>query len=374
MSSVDYYAVLGVAQDADTAAIKRAYRRLALECHPDRFPGDPAAAQRFRDVSRAYEILGDPQKRAQYDRGSFAEELSNLAAKPSVSSAQELFRSVFGDVFGNRKRESRRGRDIRYTLSLSLREAALGCQRSIELEALASCEHCDGRGFEPGGQPPKVCELCSGTGEVKRGGLLSRRSRCGRCNGTGMIQIDPCRKCHGRGSVRKVREFNVRIPPGTQAGSERCIEGQGEPGRYGGKPGHLRITINVSPDPFLSRQGRDILCQVPVSPFQLALGDEILVPTIEGKARLRVPAGIDDGTRLRMRGLGIADGKGARGDQIVVLRAETLVALSAEQKQLLSSITELLGPDNLPKCAALKRSMAQKADEVDEPDLQDSAL
>ena len=367
MPQQDYYAILGVERDADVSEIKRAYRRLALDCHPDRFPGDEAAAHRFRQVSEAYAVLSDPQKRTRFDRGAWATELTDLAANPSVGTAKDLFRSVFGDFFGARKKERRRGRDVRYTLSLTLREAVLGCTKSIEFEALTACERCDGRGFEPGGRPPQTCDLCDGRGELRRGGLLPRRTACGRCDGTGMLQVDACTQCRGRGSLRARREFSVRIPPGSESGAERLIKGQGEPGRFGGDPGQLRVTLNVRNDPYLQRVGQDIHCDLPLSPVDLALGTTVTVPTVDGRATVQVPAGLQSGARLRLRGLGVPDGRGDRGDEIVIVRAETPVALSSEQKEVLAGVASLLRPENLPQSTALRTEMKRSSAESSTP-------
>lgn len=356
---MDYYAILGVDPNADLGQIKRAYRRLALECHPDRFPGDPARAERFRQVSKAYDVLSDPQKRAHYDRAGFASDLTDLAANPNLSSAKDLFRSVIGDVFGSQKRERRKGRDVRYTLSVSLRDAVLGSSQRIEFTALSTCEVCEGRGFAPGGAPPALCDLCGGSGELKRKGLLGRRTRCGRCDGTGKIQVDPCKNCNGRGSVRGKREFVVDIPPGTEAGAERCIAGQGEPGRFGGETGQLRITVNVRPDPHLKREGQHLRCEMPVHPLWLALGHTVTVPTLEGHASLRIPPGVQSGAVLRMKGLGVPDGRGERGDLRIQLRAETLVELSDGQKEQLIALLDALGSENLPLTTAFQEAASR---------------
>lgn len=364
MPTSDHYAILGVDPNADISQIKRAYRRLALQCHPDRFPGDQAAADRFRQVSRAYNILSDPQKRAQYDRGGLSEELTDLAANPNLSSAKELFRSVIGDVFGTQKRERRKGRDVRYTLTVSLRDAVLGSSQRIEFMAMSVCEACEGRGFAPGGAPPAQCDLCDGKGELRRKGLLGRRTRCGRCDGTGKIQIDPCRRCQGRGSLRMLREFVVDIPPGTESGAERIIAGQGEPGRFGGEAGQLRITIRVRPDPHLRREGQHLRCELPVHPCWLALGRTVSVPTLEGHASLRIPAGVQSGAILRMKGLGVPDGRGVRGDLRIQVMAETMVDLSDGQKELLIALQDALGPDNLPKTSAFQDNALAQASEA----------
>ncbi|EDM79643.1 chaperone protein DnaJ [Plesiocystis pacifica SIR-1] len=320
----DYYAVLGIARNADDAEIKKAYRRIALESHPDRFPDDPDAHERFRQASEAYEVLSDPERRARYHSTRLLEQGLDLARQPpTVASAQELFGSLFGDVFGNRRHQRRRGRDVRYTLTVDLEDAVLGSSHTIRFDGRGACDSCGGSGTEPGGRPPIECPNCDGTGEVKTGGFLSRRSRCGRCDGLGMIQQDPCKTCRGRGVLKRERSFDVRLPPGTEAGSEKLLRGQGEPGRYGGEPGDLRIKVNVRPHPWLTRDNLKLVCRLPVPLPRMALGGKVPVPTIDGWVDMDIPAGVATGTRLRLRGKGVPDTRGGRGDQFVELVVET---------------------------------------------------
>lgn len=327
MARVDYYAILGVTRDADEAEIKKAYRRVALESHPDRFPDDEEAHERFRKASEAYEVLSDRDKRARYDATRLLPESLDLTRPPDAQSARELFGNVFGDVFGARRRERRRGRDIRYTLTVELADAVLGSQHAIEFEARGACEACKGSGTEPGGRQPVDCPTCEGTGEVKSGGLFSRRSRCGRCDGLGLIQSDPCKVCKGKAVLKSTRKFDVRLPPGTEAGTEKVLRGQGEPGRFDGEPGNLRVTVNVRPHAFLIREGQILHAKVPISITRAALGGKVPVPTIDGWVDMEVPAGVGSGAKLRLRGKGVPDARGGRGDQIVELAVETPSAL-----------------------------------------------
>lgn len=352
----DHYAVLGVPPEAPVDEIKRAYRRLALASHPDRHPGDVEAEERFRTISTAYAVLSDPAQRARYDAqrhlpvGLFEGQSVNLAT------AREFFSAVVGDVFGRQRRERRRGRDIRYTLTVDLAEAALGAEQEIRFEALGACASCEGSGTRPGGRPVTTCPLCHGRGEVKGEGLLSRYSTCGRCTGTGMVQQDPCESCRGRGAKRETRSFRVRLPPGTDAGAEKVIPGQGEPGQFGGGPGNLRVTINVRPHPWLRREGQDIHCELHVSPAEAARGAKVPVPTLTGTALVDLPAGVATGAKLRLRGKGIPGDNGRAGDELVTVAVET-PSLSpgtpAVERALEALEQALLGePQALPRRAA----------------------
>jgi len=323
MARPDYYAILGVARDADEAEIKRAYRRVALESHPDRFPDDEDAHERFRQASEAYETLSDPLKRARYDSSRLLPETLDLARAPTISTARDVFANLFGDVFGNRREKRRKGRDIRYTLTVELADAVLGSSHTISFEGRGACEQCAGSGAEPGGREPIECPNCGGSGEVKTGGLFSRRSKCGRCDGLGMIQQDPCTVCRGRGVLKRQRSFDVRLPPGTENGTEKVLRGQGEPGRYGGDPGHLRITVNVRPHDWLRREGQNLVVRIPISLTRAALGGKVPVPTIDGWVDMDVPVGVTSGAKLRLKGKGVPDTRGGRGDQLVELQIET---------------------------------------------------
>jgi molecular chaperone DnaJ len=322
----DYYAVLGVERRATPEEIKKAFRRLTLEWHPDRHASaqgtEPEAAERYRRINEAYAVLGDPARRARYDATPRMPGIE-LRRGEGAQSARDLLGNVFGDVFGTRRERRRRGRDLRYTLTVSLPEAVLGSSHDIEFEAPGPCAACDGSGTRPGGEPPKTCSLCGGKGELRGEGLLSRRSTCGRCSGLGLVQLDPCQSCRGRGTRRQSRSFRVRLPPGTEPGAERVLEGEGEPGRMGGAAGDLRVTVNVHPHPWLRREGDEITCEAHVSLHEAAVGAKIPVPTVDGVVQVDVPPGVRSGTKLRLRGKGVPlKGKG-RGDQLVTVLVET---------------------------------------------------
>lgn len=323
----DYYAILGVDAAASPEEIKKAFRRLTLEFHPDRNPNDAQIEARYRQINMAYDTLSDAGKRARYDTQRRLGQL-DLSRGMDGQSARDLLGSVFGDVFGTRRNQRRRGRDLRYTLTVDLREAVLGSQHTISFEALGTCTQCSGSGTKPGGRAPDGCDVCGGRGEVKGEGLFARRTRCGRCDGTGLFQLDPCSGCKGSGARRQARAFEVKLPPGTAAGAERVLTGLGEPGRFGGEAGDLRVTVNVRPHARLQRDADDIRCEVHVSVTEAAIGAHVSVPTVDGDVELDIPGGIKSGTRLRLRGKGVPRvdarrGTPARGDQLAFVVIET---------------------------------------------------
>lgn len=363
MSTSDYYAVLGVDRHANADEIKRAFRRLTKEWHPDRHNGDETARERYTLINQAYGVLSDAHARARYDTTQRMQAGMELTQSFDVRSARDLLGNVFGDVFGSRRSKRRRGRDLRYTLTVDLADAVLGSGKEIEFEAPGPCDQCGGSGTRPGGAPPTACPICDGRGEVKGDGLLSRRTSCGRCDGTGLIQKDPCTACSGRGTRRTTRRFTVRLPPGTEPGAERLLEGQGEPGRFGAAAGDLRVTINVRPHPWLVRDGDDIRCEVPISLTEAVRGAKVTVPTVDGKVTVDVPPGIRSGTRLRLRGKGVPRPKGAgrrgtRGDQLITVTVETpIIGDDASLRELLERLEAASDrPDVLPRRAELRRA------------------
>ena len=346
----DYYVVLGVDRRASAAEIKQAYRTLARRYHPDRNPGDAQAEVTFRRINEAYDVLGDPQRRASYDAAILRARVTGLDAGAAGRTARDLLSDVFGDLFGARKRARRRGRDVRYTLTVTFAEAILGATRTIEFEAPAPCATCRGSGVRPGGQAPHECPRCEGKGEVRSGGVMPRRTRCSVCDGTGMVHADPCSDCRGTGRVRKARTFTVRVPPGTAPGAERVVRGQGEPGRFGGAAGDLRVTVRVEPHPWLRREGDDLVAPLYVSPPEAALGARVPAPSVDGDIQVRVPTGVQSGTRLRLRGKGVPRGKGGRGDLLLEVQVETPV-VSAQGvgedllTQTLGTLADLIDAD-----------------------------
>ena len=360
MTYQDHYAVLGVPPSATAEEIKAAYRRLALATHPDRHPDDPDAEARFRAISTAYAVLSDPAQRSRHDTQRLLPDVfTNGQQGVSLQTAKDLLAAVVGDVFGRQRRERRRGRDIRYTLTVELAQAVLGGEHEITFEAPGSCSTCKGEGTKPGGRPAITCPLCQGRGEVKGEGFLRRYSACGRCGGVGMIQQDPCNACSGRGSRREKRSFHVKLAPGTESGAERVVEGQGEPGQYGGAPGHLRVTVNIKLHPWLRRDGLDIVGDLHVSVVEAARGGKVPVPTLTGTAVVDLPAGVAAGTKLRLRGKGVPAEAGRSGDQIVTVVLETpkIPAGDSPVARALEALERALesDPDLLPKRSAQRK-------------------
>lgn len=321
---MDYYAVLGVERRANADEIKKAYRRLTLQCHPDRHPDDPVAQRRFRAVNEAYDVLGDATARARYDMTARLSQGIDISQRFDTSTARDLLGNVLGDVFRTRRRQRRTGRDLRYTLSVAFKDAVLGSTHDIKFEAWGVCEDCNATGTRPGGRPPDNCELCGGRGEVKGAGLFAAWSHCGRCDGAGMLQADPCATCKGAAKCKRCREFSVTLPPATLAGAQTVLTKQGEPGRFGGEPGDLRVTVNVVADAWLTRSGNDIHTQVFVSVSEAALGAQVPVQTVDGMVMVDLPRGVSNGTKLRLRGKGVPGPSGkVRGDQMVAVVIET---------------------------------------------------
>jgi molecular chaperone DnaJ len=334
----DYYEVLGVARDATPDELKAAYRQLALRYHPDKNPGDHQAENNFKEVSAAYAVLSDPEKRARYDR--FGPEAAGdpFAGGFPFASVQELLGGLFGDLFGGaaKKKRGSQGRDLRYTLELALGEAAFGCEKVIAFQSRESCAACEGSGGRGGATGLRKCARCDGRGEVRvQQGFFTIGKACTACGGQGRTVADPCPECGGQGTVARKRDFTVKIPGGTSDGAVRTVRGQGEPGRRGSPAGDLHIIVRVAPHPLFERQGDDLSCEVPLSFAQAALGTQIDVPTLDGQVKMKVPPGTQSGRIFRLKGKGIPRGTGVRGDQHVRVVIETPQSLTDRQRQLL---------------------------------------
>ena len=362
----DYYAILGVERGASSDEIKRAYRRLTLECHPDRHPDDPDAQERFRQINAAYDVLGNSAARSRYDTTSRLTQGLDLSRGFDGASARDLLSNVFGDVFRSRRRSRRRGRDLRYTLTIDLEDAVLGSNHAIEFDAFGPCETCDGTGTRPGGRPAQTCDVCGGRGEVKGDGLFAKWTRCGRCDGTGMIQEDPCETCRGSGKNKQRRSFDVRVPAGTQSGAQKVVGGQGEPGRFGGEAGDLKVTINVRPHAWLSRSDDEIRSELLVSITEAARGASLPVPTVDGIVTVDVPAGVRSGTKLRLRGKGVprsptSRGEAKRGDHMVTVIVETpAVGKDPDLVETLERLEEQSRAGALPRRDEQRRALRDR--------------
>jgi len=348
----DYYDVLGVGRESSSEDIRKAYRKLARQYHPDVNKNDGAEA-RFKEINEAYEVLSDEKKRAAYDRfghagaeGGFSGDFSGFGGFGNFG---EIFEEFFGG-FGTRttRRGPRRGADLRYDLSIEFLEAALGVEKEIEVARHELCTRCNGSGAEPGTTPVR-CTTCNGTGEVRRVqqsilGSFVNVTTCPTCRGEGETVPIPCVECRGSKYVRVARKLNVKIPAGVDAGTQIRLAGEGEPGEYGGPPGNLYVILDVRPHPYFRRKDDDVILEVAVNLAQAALGDKVTVPTLDGEEPIDIPAGTQPGKVIRLRSKGIPHvRRTGRGDQLVVVQVSIPTSLSGEQKRLFSELSKTLG-------------------------------
>ena len=355
----DHYEVLGVSRGASPDEIKAAFRKLASVHHPDKNPEDPKAAHRFKEINSSYQVLSDPQRRTMYDRlGHRAEEPgspfgSNGPFAGGVVDVSDLnIDGILGDllgVFGVGRGDKG---DIKRDLEICFEEAAFGCEKEMRYERVIACTECRATGSAPGSSP-EVCAPCNGKGRVRfQQGLLpiAVERTCSRCRGTGRIVKNPCNACKGSALVTSTNTLTVTIPPGVEPGATRLVTGAGNKPRPDRAPGELEITIQVRPHAFFKRAADDVICQVPVTFVQAALGSEVEVPTLDGKGKLRVPPGTQPGTVLRIKGKGVPHRAGiGRGDQRVEVTVEVPTDLTARQRQLLEELGRELGEDVQPQ-------------------------
>lgn len=348
MEDKDYYKILGVSRNATEEEIKKAYRKLAMQYHPDRNPGDKEAEEKFKLASEAYEVLRDPQKREIYDHyGIEGLKGTGFTGFRGFEDIFSTFSDIFEDFFGfgtstRRRTRPRQGADLRYDLKISFYDAAFGKETEIEIPKNVTCDTCNGTGIKPGTRPV-VCPLCKGRGQVTRTqGFFTISTTCGQCQGEGQYIPHPCKDCRGTGKVKKKKKIQISIPPGVDSGSKLRIRGEGEEGERGGPPGDLYVFIYVEPHEFFTREGDDIICQVPISFPQAALGTEIEVPTLDGKRTLTIPRGIESGEFLKIKGEGFPKLKGSgRGDLIVQILVKTPKNLTKRQEELLREFEEI---------------------------------
>lgn len=353
----DYYEVLSVGRGASDEELKKAYRRLAIQYHPDRNPGNKQAEERFKEINEAYQVLSDPERRAQYDRYGHAA-FQGAAGGPGgfggfefTQGFEDVFSDIFGDFFGTGRGRSRartrRGDDLRYDLEIDFEEAARGTERIIKFSRLAVCDACSGTRAQGGAAGARTCPNCRGTGQVRtQQGFFSISTTCSQCRGEGSIISDPCLKCQGQGRIRKQESLSVKIPPGVDNGSRLKLRGEGEAGYGGGPAGDLYVVVHVKEHSLFVRQDNDVVIEVPISFPQAALGTEVEIPTLEGKVKLKVPSGTQSGRVFRLKGRGFPDLHGyGRGDQLVRVVVETPRRLGSRQRELLEEFARLSGED-----------------------------
>jgi len=353
-SKRDYYEILGVERSASGEDIKKAYRKIALRFHPDRNPDDKEAEEKFKEASEAYQVLCEDEKRAQYDRfGHAAFEQGGGFGGFSGSGFEEVFGDLFGDFFGGGGRRgrsrTRRGDDLRYDLEISFEEAVFGVEKTIRVPRLAACKECDGSGSR-NGAPRETCATCRGSGQLRfQQGLFSIAKTCTSCQGQGTILKDPCRACSGGGATRIQQALSVRVPAGVDTGSRLKLRGEGEGGYHGGPAGDLYVVLHVKEHALFTREGNDVICDVPIGFTQAALGAEIDVPTPHGKIKMKIPTGTQSGNVFRLKGKGVPDVRGyGQGDALVRVVVETPRKLTAKQRELLEEFARLSGEEVHP--------------------------
>jgi len=344
MAKRDYYEVLGVNRDASEEEIKKAYRKLAMKWHPDRNPDNPKAEEHFKEAKEAYEILTDGQKRSAYDQFGHAGVDPAAAAGAGAGFGggfADAFGDIFSDIFGAGRTRSSvyRGADLRYNLEISLEDAARGSETRIRIPAMEECATCHGSGAKPG-TSPTTCSTCHGHGQVRmQQGFFSIQQTCPRCHGSGKVVASPCATCGGAGRVKQHKTLSVKIPAGVDEGDRIRLSGEGEAGMNGGPPGDLYVVIHLKPHPVFKRDHNDLHCEMPISFTTAALGGDIEIPTLDGYAKVKVPAGTQTDQMFRLRSKGI---KGVRstghGDLICHVAVETPVNLTARQKELLAEL------------------------------------
>jgi molecular chaperone DnaJ len=350
----DYYEVLGVQKNVSAQELKSAFRKVALQYHPDRNPGNKDAEEKFKEASEAYEVLSDPERRAKYDRfghsGGF-EGFGGGAGFQGVN-INDIFGEIFGDIFGGGRggrRTSSRGADLRYNLEITFEEAAFGCRPKVTIPRPKKCETCTGTGSKSGA-PPKACSTCGG-GELRyTQGFFSVSRPCGDCGGTGAVVPDPCGRCKGSGKVPSEEVIEVAIPGGVDNGTRVRLAGMGEPGDRGNAPGDLYVTVIVKEHPLFQREEYEVFCEVPISFTQAALGAKIDVPTLDGKVKMTIPNGTQSGKVFRLKAKGIPHlHSQQRGDQHVRVVVETPTELTSKQRDLLEKFAEASGEESHPQ-------------------------
>lgn len=354
----DYYEVLGVERNASADEIKRAYRKAALKYHPDRNPGNPEAETHFKEAAEAYEVLSDPEKRQRYDRfghqgvkGAGVHDFSGMGVEDIFSMFNDIFGGGIGG-FGGRRR--RGGVDLEMEIELKLEEVAQDSEKTIEFDRNDACSTCHGSGSEPGSEK-RICPTCGGYGQVEQtsgfGALFGRViTTCPACRGKGSLVVTPCKACRGTGRRKVHRKINVKIPAGINEGQGIRVAGEGEPSENGSERGDLHVYVRIAPHPFFERHGRDLLCRVPISFAQAALGAKVEVPSLRGRIELTIPSGTDHGKMFRLTGKGLPDLRGGKhGDEMVQVWIEVPKKLNRRQEELLRQYAEAEDKSVLPE-------------------------
>ncbi|MSP28379.1 MAG: molecular chaperone DnaJ [Methylococcales bacterium] len=345
----DFYKLLGVERNASDAEIKKSYRSKAMKFHPDRNADNPEAAEvKFKQIKEAYEVLSDPKKRSAYDQ------FGHAGVNPSMGGggrsggfSSDGFSDIFGDIFGGGRQQrgssSQRGSDLRHSLDITLEEAVAGVEKKIRIPVLVTCGECNGSGAKKG-STPIICPTCHGHGQVRiQQGFFSVQQTCPTCRGTGKLIKDPCGKCHGQGRVQEIKTLSAKIPAGVDTGDRIRLTGEGEAGERGGPSGDLYIDIQVTPHPIFTRDGANLYCEVPISFITACLGDDIEVPTLDGKVLLKIPAETQTGKSFRLRGKGVKQVRGGPvGDLLCKIQIETPVNLTKDQKAIIEKLGESL--------------------------------
>lgn len=374
----DFYEILGVARNASDDDLKKAYRKLAMQHHPDRNPGDKDAEAKFREANEAYEVLKDPKKRAVYDQyghsglgqngGGFPGDYSNMAG----GGFGDIFEELFGDIFGGARsgRGGRsgpaRGEDLRYDLKVTLEEVMTGTEARIRLPTMTPCESCSGTGARPGTRP-ESCGTCGGSGQLRtQQGFFTIARPCPACQGQGRVVRNPCHECRGHGRKQSEKTLTVKIPPGVETGTRIRVAGEGGAGMMTGPAGDLYIIIEVVPHAMFERQGPNLLCIAPISFTQAALGGKLDVPTLHGRARLNLQAGVQTGQRLILRGKGMPflNRAGLFGDLVVEVRVETPVNLNKRQRELLEEFARCENQECQPESSSFLDKVKEFLDKM----------
>ena len=355
----DYYEVLGCNRQASPEELKRAFRKIAMESHPDRNPDDPVAAARFKEASEAYAVLSDAGRRRSYDM--FGHAAVDMGGGPAVDFSDMPFADIFDTFFGggigsrSRRQRSDRGDDLRYDMTITFEEAFTGVEKEIDVPRLATCDRCSGSGAEPG-TGTETCPGCAGSGQIRRAqqsifGSIVTQTTCPTCGGAGRLLKSPCTQCRGQGRTTVTRRLPVRIPAGVDTGSQIRLSGEGEAGIRGGPPGDLYVVLRVKAHPQLARRDQNVIYELRVNIVQAALGDRIEIPTLDGPVEIAIPAGTQHGQSFRLAGKGMPDVRGGRrGDQYVLVQLVVPKDLTVEQKASLRKVGGLTGkPEKVSK-------------------------